>query len=276
MGKKERTGELRSSILSLVRSIADIGPIRKLYEETLLNQVSKGPMPSHVAFILDGNRRWAKERDLPIAAGHAQGAKKLGEVLSWLFDLDIKTITVYALSIENLNRPSEEIRALIEIMDTYLAEVLGNARLEKSGVRVKLIGNLGFLPERTRTLVHQLEQRTANNSEYYFNVAIGYGGRQEIVEAMRKLAQLVQQGKIGISQIDEKAVSDLLYTSHLPNPEPDMVIRTSGEFRTSNFLLWQSAYSEFLILDVYWPDFRRIDLLRAIRSYQSRERRFGT
>lgn len=265
----------RRWILSILRWLADLRPIRRLYEEILLNQISNGPMPSHIAFILDGNRRWAREKGLPVALGHDQGAKKLGEVLSWLYDLKIKTTTVYALSIENLSRPIEEVNSIIEILQRYLKEALEKKIFEKNRVRVKVIGKLDFLPEAIRDLIGKIESNTRYNHDHYFNIAVGYGGRQEIVEAIRRLALLIQSGEMDPSEINEGTVAQFLYTSHLPNPEPDIVIRTSGEFRISNFLLWQIAYSEFLILDVYWPQFRKIDLLRAIRAYQQRKRRFG-
>ncbi|RLF07012.1 MAG: di-trans,poly-cis-decaprenylcistransferase [Thermoprotei archaeon] len=249
--------------------------IYKLYEKLLENEVKSGNLPNHIALILDGNRRWAKMRNLPSWLGHEKGAKKVEEVLDWMLDLGIKTVTLYVLSTENLKRDKRELEKLFHIISKYLDKALNNEKILKYGVKVKAIGNLSLLPIEIQNKIRALEAKTASNNERFLNIAIAYGGRLEIINATKKIAQDVLEGKIKIDEIDEKLFEKYLFTSHLPNPSPDLVIRTSGEERLSNFLLWQSAYSELIFLDIYWPDFRRIDLLRAIRTYQKRHRRFG-
>jgi len=261
--------------MRLFRKVLKALGIYKLYEKLLENEVKSGNLPNHIALILDGNRRWAKMRNLPSWLGHEKGAKKVEEVLDWMLDLGIKTVTLYVLSTENLKRDKRELEKLFHIISKYLDKALNNEKILKYGVKVKAIGNLSLLPIEIQNKIRALEAKTASNNERFLNIAIAYGGRLEIINATKKIAQDVLEGKIKIDEIDEKLFEKYLFTSHLPNPSPDLVIRTSGEERLSNFLLWQSAYSELIFLDIYWPDFRRIDLLRAIRTYQKRHRRFG-
>ncbi|RLE63109.1 MAG: di-trans,poly-cis-decaprenylcistransferase [Thermoprotei archaeon] len=247
----------------------------KIYEKWLTMQIKDKPIPQHVALILDGNRRWARKHGLPPWYGHKVGAEKLRKVLRWLLDLNIKTVTVYALSTENLKRDGKELKELLGIFEEYLKIALKDNIFEKYGVKFKAIGKIELLPENIRKLLLKLEALTEKNEDRFLNLAVAYGGRTEIVEAAKKIVKDVLEGNIKPSEIDEKTFEKYLFTAHLPNPSPDLIIRTSGEERLSNFLLWQSAYSELCFLEVYWPEFRRIDLLRAIRTFQQRQRRFG-
>jgi tritrans,polycis-undecaprenyl-diphosphate synthase [geranylgeranyl-diphosphate specific] len=247
-----------------------------LYERWLLNTVRKGPMPRHVAVILDGNRRWARINGLSIEEGYRMGARKVEALLRWCIDLGITAVTLYVLSLENLRRrPKEEIDAIYKVLIESTSRFLSDPEVRRRRVRVKVIGRTWLLPEHVREALERLVVETADHDSHFLTLAVAYGGRDEIVHAVRRLVADVLSGEVVPEAIDEQIFSRYLYTSDLPYPEPDLVIRTSGEERISNFLLWQIAYSELVFLDVYWPDFRRIDLLRAIRTYQARERRFG-
>lgn len=248
-----------------------------LYEKILENEVNAaGGLPSHVAVILDGNRRWAREEGVPLEKGYEEGARRVEDFLKWCYDLGIKTVTLYALSTENIaRRRREEIDLLLNIMRKYLERERRENELVKRKVRVKAIGWVELLPHDIATALKELELRTRAFNEKFLNIALAYGGRAEIVEAAKRVAEDVSKGIIKLESVDEQLFERYLQTAHLPNPYPDLVIRTSGELRVSNFLLWQIAYSELVFLDVYWPEFRRIDLLRAIRIYQARSRRFG-
>lgn len=247
----------------------------RLYERVLRGQISKGSFPEHVGIILDGNRRWASAKLLPRSLGHAYGADKAEELLEWCHELGIKTLTVYALSTENLTRDGEEVRELVELIEERLERLLANQRIHSYKVRVKALGKLELLPQRIRELLAKLEEVTREYDGHYLNLAVAYGGRQEIMDGVRKMAEKVSRGELKPYEIDNETLEKHLYTSHLRKSEPDLIIRTSGEERLSDFLLWQSAYSELLFLDAYWPDFRKIDLMRAVRIYQKRARRFG-
>jgi len=247
----------------------------RLYERWLTGQVERQDMPQHVAVILDGNRRWANERSLPYLNGHLYGAKIAEEFLNWCLELGIKTVTVYVFSTENFQRPKEEVERILRLIEDEARTLRNDERLHENKVRVKTIGRIDLLPESLRQILRDVERETEDYYEHYLNIAIAYGGRAEIVDATRKIADDVAKQKVSLNQIDEELFRDYLYTAYLPNPYPDLIIRTSGEERSSGFLLWQSAYSEFCFLDVYWPDFRKIDLLRAVRTYQQRRRRYG-
>ncbi|HDI42362.1 MAG TPA: di-trans,poly-cis-decaprenylcistransferase [Candidatus Bathyarchaeota archaeon] len=249
--------------------------VYRFYERMLQQQVMQGAMPEHIAVILDGNRRWARMRSLNPWIGHEYGAKKVKEFLRWCLELGVKSITLYALSTENFRRPKHELRALMNILKQKLREAAENEDIHRYQVRVKAIGRVGSLPEDVQEAVRYLEERTKHYNKRFLNIAIAYGGRAEIVDAARKIAEAVKRGKLEPEDIDEQVFESFLYTAHLPKQDPDLIIRTSGEERLSGFLLWQCAYSELYFLDVYWPDFRKIDLLRAIRTYQQRHRRFG-
>jgi tritrans,polycis-undecaprenyl-diphosphate synthase [geranylgeranyl-diphosphate specific] len=249
--------------------------IYKLYEKWLWRQVKDGKKPDHIAIILDGNRRWASDKSLEPWIGHYHGAEKVEDLLRWCLDLDVKSITLYAFSTENFQRPQKEVKEIMKIAEKKLEKILTDEYIHKHRVRVKIIGRLNLLPESLQKIVKKVEDTTKNYNEHFLNMALAYGGRAEIVDAARKIAKKVKEGEIVPEALNEQIFEKYLYTSYLPNQDPDIIIRTSGEERLSGFLLWQSAYSELFFLDVYWPDFRRIDLLRAVRTYQKRKRRFG-
>jgi tritrans,polycis-undecaprenyl-diphosphate synthase [geranylgeranyl-diphosphate specific] len=246
-----------------------------VYEKWLDGQVRKQPIPEHLGIILDGNRRWAIARSGILYDGHRYGAETSERFLEWCLDLDIKTITLYVFSMENFNRPKKEVETIFDIIEEEARKLVKDQRLHQNQVRVKALGRLDMLPKRLQEALQEIEHVTESYDKHYLNIALAYGGRTEIIDAARKIAVDVQMGSAEPEEIDEHFFMKYLYTAHLPNPYPDLVIRTSGEERLSGFLLWQSAYSEFCFLDVYWPEFRRIDLLRAVRTYQKRQRRFG-
>lgn len=250
--------------------------VYKIYEKILWNQIKGAEMPEHIGAILDGNRRWASEHSMPPWAGHKFGADKVEDLLNWCLDLKVKTITLYVFSTENFDRPDNEVQEIMNLCNERLKIVFSNERIHKNKVKIRAIGRINLLPESTQKLIHAIEERTKEYDQYYLNLALAYGGRAEIVDAMKKIAEKIKIGKIDANEIDEGVIEEHLYTAHLPKSEPDLIIRTSGEERLSGFLLWQGAYSELCFVDVFWPDFRRIDLWRAIRTYQQRERRFGT
>ena len=275
--RKKLPGIQMRRIARLVRRTAATLGVYKFYEKLLEEEVlSAGRIPSHIAVILDGNRRWARERGVSCEEGYREGAERVREFLNWCYDLGVKTVTLYTLSTENLmRRDPAEVNTLLGILREYLKRELEVSELVKRKVRVKALGFLELLPPDIAIGVRELERRTESFDERFLNVALAYGGRAEIVEATKRIAEDVSKGVLKIEEIDEKIFERYLQTSHLPNPYPDLVIRTSGELRISNFLIWQIAYSELVFLDVYWPEFRRIDFLRALRTYQKRSRRFG-
>lgn len=249
--------------------------VYRLYEGWLWRQVKSGEKPEHIAIILDGNRRWASENVLNPWLGHAKGAEKVEELLDWCLKLDVKSVTLYAFSTENFRRTPDEVEEIMRIAGERFRELLTDERIRKDKVRVKVIGRVNLLPEDLQQLIGEVEKSTEHYDEHFLNFAFAYGGRAEIVDAARKIAEQVHEGRLSPEKVDEKTFEQYLYTSHMPQQDPDLIIRTSGEERLSGFLLWQSAYSELCFLDVYWPDFRLIDLLRAVRTFQKRKRRFG-
>lgn len=246
-----------------------------VYERWLDGQVRKRQIPEHLGVILDGNRRWAIGRLAAEYEGHRYGAKTSEQFLEWCLDLKIKTITLYVFSMENFNRPRREVNAIFNIIEEEARRLLKDPRLYQNQVRVKALGRVDLLPSGLQEVLREIEDATESYDRHYLNIALAYGGRTEIIDAARRIAGDVGKGSVKPEEIDEQFFMKYLYTAHLPNPYPDLVIRTSGEERLSGFLLWQSAYSEFCFLDVYWPEFRRIDLLRAVRTYQKRKRRYG-
>jgi len=267
----DRPSERRRSGPYLSEVVGDA--IRDLTEKRLLELVKSEPVPQHLAIIMDGNRRFAARAGMAVADGHARGRDTLEELLDWCLDLGIRILTVYALSTENLNRPKEELDGLMELFDRALRDLATDERVHRHGIRVRVFGKREILPETVREAIDIAERATEGYSAYRYNVALGYGGRDEIVDAIRALAREVRNGSLEPDQIDTEAVSRHLYTADLP--DPDLVFRTSGEERISNFLLWQSAYSELYFSDVMWPGLTRTDFLRAIRSFQMRRRRYG-
>jgi undecaprenyl diphosphate synthase len=228
-------------------------------------------MPNHVAVIMDGNGRWAKKRGLPRVAGHRQGAKALKEILRCCKDWGIKALTAYAFSTENWGRPNGEVEFLMALFESLLRKEL--QEMQREGVCIRFIGDLTPLPQSLQREIERSQQTTADNQDVYFNIAINYGGRHEILNACRLLAQQVQQGELLPEDIDENRFEKSLYTQGIA--DPDLLIRTSGEMRLSNFLLWQVAYTEIYVTDVLWCDFNRDEFQRAIEVYQKRDRRFG-
>lgn len=244
------------------------------YERMLLAEVRKRPMPRHVAVIMDGNRRYASEMEMVLHEGHVRGKDKLEEMLDWCLLLGIRVLTVYAFSTENLRRGKAEVQKLMQLLEENFRKAGDDERVHRHGIRIKAIGQLEILPDGVRKAIEYAEERTKNYTNYSYNIAVAYGSRQEIIQAVRRIAELVRKGDVSVEEIDEDMVSRYLYTNGLP--DPDLVLRTSGEERISNFLLWQSAYSELYFSDVYWPTFSFVDFLRAVRSYQLRQRRFGS
>jgi tritrans,polycis-undecaprenyl-diphosphate synthase [geranylgeranyl-diphosphate specific] len=225
--------------------------------------------------VLDGNRRWAKRHLYLPQMGHYKGADRVEELINWCNELGIKIITLYALSTENLERKDEELEYLYDLIEQRLNKLLTDPKLHKFRMNVRAIGKLELLPERITNVLKKLEDATKDYDNIYLNIALAYGGQAEMVDAVRKVADMVKDGKLDVDDISKDTIESCLYTSHLPQPEPDMILRTSGEHRLSGFLIWQSAYSELVFMDVFWPEFRKIDIMRAIRTYQRRKRRYG-
>ncbi|MDO4927572.1 MAG: isoprenyl transferase [Corynebacterium sp.] len=244
------------------------------YERRLLREVNVAAQPEHVAVMCDGNRRWAREAGFAdVSHGHRVGAKKIAELVDWCAGTKVKVVTVYLLSTENLQRSSEELNLLFNIIGDVVDEL---AALD-SACRVRLVGNVDLLPQPLQSRLQQAMEVTAENTGVQVNVAVGYGGRQEIVAAVQDIiAEAAANGVSAedmVAEVSVDSISAHLYTSG--QPDPDLVIRTSGEQRLSGFMLWQAAYSEIWFTDTYWPAFRRIDFLRALREYSNRSRRFG-
>jgi len=247
--------------------------LRDLTEKRLLELVRAGPVPNHLAIIMDGNRRFAAAEGIEVKDGHERGRDTAELLLDWCLEVGVRVLTVYALSTENLTRSPDELEALMDLYDRSLRDIAVDERVHRHQIRVRVIGNRELLPTRVQEAIDLAERATAQYSRYRFNVALAYGGRDEILQAIRSLARDVKDGKISPEQIDSDAVSRRLYTADLP--DPDLIFRTSGEERISNFLLWQAAYSELYFSDVMWPGLTRLEFLRAIRSFQERRRRFG-
>ena len=247
----------------------------KLYRKWLWHQVKNGVKPEHIAIILDGNRRWASEKALNPWFGHEKGAERVDQLLGWCLKLGVKSMTLYAFSTENFRRSKNEVEEIMRIAQEQFRKILTDERIHKNKVHVKVIGRLSLLPKDLQQLIMDVENATQGYDEHFLNLAIAYGGRAEIVDAAKKIADKVHEGELSPEEIDEQVFEKYLYTSHMSKQDPDLIIRTSGEERLSGFLLWQSAYSELCFLDVYWPGFRFIDLLRAVRTFQRRRRRFG-
>jgi undecaprenyl diphosphate synthase len=238
---------------------------------TLSTNLDPKKLPQHVAVIMDGNGRWAKTRGLPRIEGHRQGATTLKEILRYCKDLGIETLTAYAFSTENWGRPLTEVNFLMALFERLLRKEL--AEMDREGVCIRFIGDLSPLPQSLQQEMHQAMTATQNNQAINFNVAINYGSRYEIVKACQEIAARVETGELKPEAIDENLLSQYLYTA--ASPDPDLLIRTSGEMRLSNFLLWQIAYTEIYVTDAFWPDFSREELDKALVAYQKRDRRFG-
>ena len=243
-------------------------------EAKLLNRIAEFETPQHLAVIMDGNRRFAWTKALSTAIGHRKGKEKLEQVMDWVLELEIPFLTVYALSTENLeNRKGEELETLFDLYAEGLDDIRQDPRIHECGVKVSVIGRRELLPQRVRDSIDRAESETADYENFTFTICLAYGSREEMVEAIRGIAADHAAGNLPLESIDQREVSRRLYTSEIP--DPDLVIRTSGEERISNFLLWQAAYSELYFTDVFWPSFGKRDFLKAIIAYQNRKRRFG-
>jgi len=228
-------------------------------------------IPQHIAVIMDGNGRWAKERGLPRLEGHRAGAESVREVMEACIELGVKFLTLYAFSSENWSRPENEVKALMSLLDRFLNEKAKD--LDRQNVRLLAIGQLDRLPTKTRSLIERIQSRTAGNTAMTLVLALSYGGREEIVSAARSLAADAIAGKISPADIDSELFASRLQTAGIP--DPDLLVRTSGEMRVSNFLLWQISYAEIVIVKKFWPDFRQGDLFATVEEYKRRHRRFG-
>ena len=249
-----------------------------LYEPRLLREIRGRPVPRHVGILLDGNRRYALEQGFvdPLEA-YALGARKLDDVLLWCGELSIPAVSLWVFSTENFRRDASEVSGILATVGAKLVQLARHPRTHRLGVRVRAVGKLDLLPDSVVAAIREAEEATAANRGMVLTIAVAYGGRQEIIDAMQ--AMLREKAKQGedletiIEGISEETLAQYLYTPDLP--DPDLIIRTSGEVRLSGFLLWQSAYSEFYFCDVHWPAFRKTDFLRAVRAFQQRDRRFG-
>ena len=243
-----------------------------VYERNLMSQIPDERRPKHVGVILDGNRRWASAQGSSSSVGHRAGAAKIVELLGWCEEVDVEVVTLWLLSTDNLARPAAELSALMTIIEETVSDLAETGRW-----RINPVGALDLLPDHTARVLKSAAESTAHVNGILVNVAVGYGGRREVVDAVRSLLQ--EQAEQGTSLdelaqvIDVEHIAEHLYTKG--QPDPDLVIRTSGEQRLSGFLLWQSAHSEFYFCEAYWPDFRHVDFLRALRAYAERQRRFG-
>ena len=236
----------------------------------------QGAVPVHIGVIPDGNRRWARKVGLPITEAYRIGSDKVEEFLEWSLDFGIKIVTVYVLSTENFLRRSKlELDLLYRLLKEKLIKVRRDERIHRNRVRVRVIGRTWLLPEDVRREIELTEEATADYSDHYLNLAVVYGGRQEIIDAVKKLIIDYNSGKLSISDLNEELLLKYLYVGDEPYPEPDLIIRTGGEHRISNFLLYETAYSELYILNKYWPEITKEDLKQALDDYARRERRFG-
>ena len=231
----------------------------------------KNYMPKHIAIIMDGNRRWAKSKGKPVSFGHKEGAKTLEKIVRYANKIGLEYITVYAFSTENWKRAEDEVKALMLLLQSYLDDY--SKRADTENIRVKILGDISALSEGMQKSIINCMERTKNNTGVTFNIALNYGGRNEILKAVKEIANQVKEGKIDVEDIKEETISAHLYTKN--EPDPDLVIRTSGELRLSNFLPWQSVYAELLFIQKNWPDFEEEDLDKAIIEYQKRTRKFG-
>ncbi|MFA5945493.1 MAG: polyprenyl diphosphate synthase [Patescibacteria group bacterium] len=249
----------------------------EVYERRLAQKLLLGPAPRHLGVILDGNRRYAKSLGLPIVEGHKYGAKKVKQLFSWCIEFKIPVVTVWGFSTQNFSREPSEVKALMDIIVEQAKAMMLDEDFKKHDIRVKVIGRTEQMPEEVQRALAELETTTAERKGMLVQLALGYGGREEIVDAAKAyLTSAEQSGKSfgeAVNGLTEESLSANLYSCNVP--DPDFIIRTSGEVRLSGFLLWQAAYSEYYFLDVNWPAFRRIDFLRALRSFQARQRRFG-
>ena len=242
----------------------------RLGKELIMGENTKA-VPRHVAIILDGNGRWAKKRMLPRNAGHAAGSKNVEKICEAAWNMGIEYVTMYAFSTENWSRPQEEVDALMKLLHSYLKDCIKTSK--KNNMQVRVIGDISRLEPELQDKIRELEEVSAQNTGLHFQVALNYGGRDEIRRAVRKMVQDAEDGNLKASEVTEDKIADYLDTKDIP--DPDLMIRTSGEQRLSNYLLWQLAYAEFYFTDTLWPDFNKKELEKAVEFYQTRDRRFG-
>lgn len=228
-------------------------------------------LPEHIAIIMDGNRRWAKEKNLEVKQGHYAGAENLEKIAQYANKIGIKYMTVYAFSTENWKRSENEVKALMMILKNYIEKLL--ERTSANNIKINILGDISRLEIGLQNSINKIIDKTKNNTGLTLNIAFNYGGRAEILRATKHIAEEVHEGKLDLEKIDEKCIENHLYTKG--QPDPDILIRTSGEIRISNFLLWQLAYTEFIFIDKYWPDFNENDIEESIRIFQKRHRKFG-
>lgn len=250
-----------------------LGPLYKLYEMFLWRQIRGGPNPHHIGLILDGNRRFAEAQGMARHEGHSAGSDTLEDFLEWCWRLDIRIITLFAFSTENFNRGDEEVAYLMDLIQSRLVKLREDPVIEEQQVKVRVIGRRADLSTGMIREIDLIEAKTRDHSRFQLNIALSYGGRAEIIDAVKRIAGELLEQQLTIEDVNEDLMSKYLYTEGIP--DPDLIIRTSGEERLSGFMLWQSAYSELYFTQVYWPAFRMIDFWRAIRVYQQRERRYG-
>ena len=237
----------------------------------LEEKVLSGKIPEHIAVIMDGNRRWAKQKNLPVKMGHREGALRVTDLVRNCGDIGVKNLSVYAFSTENWNREKNEIDYLMNLLVEFVFKELNT--LHKNDVKITMMGNIEELPDKTRKEVERSIELTKNNKTLHLNIALSYGSRNEIVRAVKNIIKDYENRELSIEDINEESFKRYLFTNNMP--DPDLLIRTSGEIRLSNFLLYQLAYTEFYFTEVLWPDFNKNELLKAIESYQKRKRRYG-
>jgi undecaprenyl diphosphate synthase len=228
-------------------------------------------IPQHIAIIMDGNARWAKSKNLPTQVGHKKGSENVRKIAESCIEIGVKNLTIYAFSSENWDRPADEVEYLMKLLDNYLEKE--TKPLIEKGVKIVISGNLEKLSDVTKARIQALEDLTKNNKSLVLNVAFSYGSRQEIVDAVKKISLEVSEGKLSVNELSEQIVSRNLYQPEMA--DPDLLIRTAGDFRLSNFLLWQAAYAELYFTEVFWPSFDKQHLLQAINEFNQRERRYG-
>lgn len=239
-------------------------------EQSIEDIINMQALPEHVAIIMDGNRRWAKKNNLNTPQGHKEGAENLKRIAKFANKIGIKYLTVYAFSTENWKRSQEEVGAIMKLLKFYLLDFFN---WSDENIKINVLGRIAELPKDLKDQIHKIEEKTKNNTGLVLNICFNYGGRDEIVTATKNIAQKVLDGELNIEDINERLFSDYLYTAN--QPDPDLLIRTSGEERISNFLPWQISYSEFVFTDKFWPEFNEQEFLNSIQIYQKRTRRFG-
>lgn len=264
-------------LYALTRRILSLIGVYYLYEQFLFSEIKKGPIPRHIGVILDGNRRWARVRGVDKETAYSEGAKKVENIIKWCNELRIKSITMFVLSTENyFKRDKSEIEIIFNLLKKYLNRLKNASEKEKRNMSIKFIGNLSLLDDKELLdLIYEIEQIYNHGNGITVNIAFLYGGKWDIINAAKNIAKEVKKGNLDPEDINVELFQQFLSTSHLDHQDIDLILRTGGEARLSNFLLWQAAYSELVFLDVFWPDFRKIDFLRAIRTFQKRSRRFG-